>query len=255
MNFFFVVPTLNSSDNLSRLVSSLTSQSYSNWRLLFVDGGSNKYNLDKLKAYCKSNNKFSWKKQTKKIDGIYGAMNDGFNAAKEEEWLIFWGSDDWAFSNKSLDILDKKIRKLSKKLKPDLVICSGKYISKEERIVRSTKFYFFINYWISIFFGSSPPHQATIFGSGVRKVLKSFSTEYRLAADLDYFCKLSNFKNMKVQQLNLNFVKIGCGGISQRKTKLRFYEVLKIYKKRFSIFWIIPFTSRYIYRLLSLIKK
>ena len=34
MKFFFVVPTLNSSDNLSRLIISLKEQTYSNWRVL-----------------------------------------------------------------------------------------------------------------------------------------------------------------------------------------------------------------------------
>ena len=50
-DIFFVVPTLNSSDNLSRLIISLKEQTYSNWRVLFIDGGSNKYNLDKLKNF------------------------------------------------------------------------------------------------------------------------------------------------------------------------------------------------------------
>ena len=255
MNFFFVVPTLNCSDILSRLVHSLNSQSYSNWRVLFVDGGSDKYNLDKIKDYCKNNNQFSWKIQTKKFNGIYGAMNDGFNEARENDWLIFWGSDDWAFSNKSLEILFNQITNLSRGSIPDLVFCRGKYINEKNQVVRTTKFNFFLNYWISIFFGASPPHQATIFGLGVRKVLTNFSTEFTLASDLDYFCKVANSKKIKIEILNLNFVKIGCGGISQIKTKLRFYEVCKIYKNNFSIFWFFPFISRYIYRLITIVKR
>ena len=27
--------------------------------------------------------------------GIYGAMNEGFKNVKEDEWLFFWGDDDW----------------------------------------------------------------------------------------------------------------------------------------------------------------
>ena len=253
--FLFVVPTLNSSEILSRLVNSLRMQSYSNWRVLFVDGGSSEYNLDLIKAYCKDSDKFSWKKQNEKINGIYGAMNDGFNQVKENEWLIFWGSDDWAFSNKSLELLSNQIKNLSKKNTPDLVFSCGKYINEKNQIVRSAKFNFFINYWISIFFGMSPPHQATIFGPGVRKVLNKFETKYILAADLDYFCKLSNYKRVKIEIVNLNFVKIGCGGISQIKTNLRFNEVFKIYNKKYSIFWVVPFLFRYLYRFLSLLKK
>ncbi len=255
MSFFFVVPTLNSSDTLSRLVNSLTNQTYSSWRVLFVDGGSDKYNLDKIKAYCSNNAKFSWKKQTKNFTGIYGAMNDGFIEAKDNEWLIFWGSDDWAFSNKSLEILFIQIKKLTKRSIPDIVFCNGKYVNFEDQIVRSSKFNFFINYWISIFFGASPPHQGVIFGVGIRKVLSEFSTKYCLAADLDYFCKLTKYKNIKIKLVNQNLVKIGCGGISQIKKKLRFQEVYKIYKNNFSIFWFVPFIFRYVFRLFTLLEK
>ena len=255
MKFFFVVPTLNSSDNLSRLIISLKEQTYSNWRVLFIDGGSNKYNLDKLKNFCNNHDKFNWKKQTDNLDGIYGAMNEGFIEAKENEWLIFWGSDDWAFSYKCLENLFNKINILSKKSTPDLIFCKGFYIDDNNKIVRYSKFNYFINYTFSIFLGSSPPHQAAIFGKGVRKVLNNYKVEYKLAADLDYFINLANYKKLNIQKIDLDFVKIGCGGVSQKKSKLRFNEVNKIYKKRFSFLWIVPFIFRYIFRLITLIKK
>ena len=47
-------------------------------------------------------------------------MNEGFIEAKENEWLIFWGSDDWAFSYNCLENLFNKINILSKKSTPDL---------------------------------------------------------------------------------------------------------------------------------------
>tara|TARA_Y100000589_G_C27135095_1_gene622201 strand:- start:798 stop:1559 length:762 start_codon:yes stop_codon:yes gene_type:complete len=252
--FFFVIPTLNSSDTLSRLVNSLKNQSFLHWRVIFIDGGSDKHNLDQIKSYCINDYRFNWKKQTHSLSGIYGAMNDGFNEANDNEWLIFWGADDWAFSDESLKNLSIKIKKMSKQSIPDLIICDGKYINNN-KIIRSTKFNYFINYWTSIFLGGSPPHQGTLFGLGVRKVLNHFETKYRLAADLDYFSKLSYFKYLKIKKVNLNFVKIGCGGVSQQKSKLRFYEVSKIYKERFSIYWFIPFISRYIYRIITLIRK
>lgn len=255
MEFFFVVPTLNSSDTLSRLVISLTNQSYQKWRVLFVDGGSNKYNLNIIKSYCNNNDKFNWQKQKTNIHGIYGAMNEGFKKAKENEWLVFWGTDDWAFSFNSLEILSNRIRTLSKKSIPDLVVCDGIYINEKNQIIRSAKFNYFINYLFSIFFGGSPPHQAALFGNGVRKVLANYAVEYKLAADLDYFTKLLKYKNIKIKKVNLNFVKIGCGGVSQRESKLRFYEVYKIYKKRFKFLWIIPFIFRYIFKFLTLIQK
>ena len=255
MTFFFVVPTLNSSEDLSKLVFSLKEQTYKKWRVLFIDGGSNKYNLDKIKDYCNKDDKFNWNNQKNNLNGIYGAMNQGFSEAKEDEWVIFWGSDDWAFSQNCLENLHNHIRILSKKSIPDLILCSGLYVNEENIIVRSTKFNYFINYAISIFLGSSPPHQASVFGKGVRRVLNHYSVEYKLAADLDYFIKISKYKNLNIKKVDLNLVKIGCGGISQKKSKLRFTEVYTIYKKRFNFLWIVPFLSRYIFRLLTLVKK
>ena len=75
--------------------------------------------------FCNNHDKFNWKKQTDNLDGIYGAMNEGFIEAKENEWLIFWGSDDWAFSYKCLENLFNKINILSKKSTPDLIFCKG----------------------------------------------------------------------------------------------------------------------------------
>ena len=253
--FFFVVPTLNSSDNLSSLVLSLTKQTYKKWRVLFIDGGSNQYNLNIIKGYCNNHKKFNWITQSNIHDGIYGAMNEGFSESKDNEWTIFWGSDDWAFSTNSLENLSNGIKILSKNSIPDLVLCKGIYVNDKNIIIRSTKFNYLINYSLSIFFGSSPPHQAAIFGKGVRRVLNNYALEYKLAADLDYFTKIAKFKNLNIKKLDLNFVKIGTGGISQKNSKLKFIEVYRIYKKRFTFLWIVPFISRYIFRLLTLFKK
>ncbi len=255
MMFFFVVPTLNSSDNLSRLVISLKKQTYQKWRVLFIDGGSNQYNLNIIKAYCNNHEKFNWKIQSNIHEGIYGAMNEGFSETKDNEWTIFWGSDDWAFSINSLESLFNRIKILSENSIPDLVLCDGIYVNQKNIIIRSTKFNYLINYSLSIFLGSSPPHQAAIFGKGVRRVLNNYDVEYKLAADLDYFTKIAKFKNLNIKKSDFNFVRIGTGGVSQKNSKLRFREVYIIYKKRFSFLWIVPFVFRYIYRLLTLVKK
>ena len=99
INFFFLIPTLNSSDCLPRLISSLKKQTYLNWRVLFVDGESEKNHRHWLIDFCSNEEKFSWIEQNNK-KGIYTAMNYGFQKAKKDEWLFFWGSDDWAKKSK-----------------------------------------------------------------------------------------------------------------------------------------------------------
>ena len=50
------------------------------------------------------------------------------------------------------------------------------------------------DYRRSLWFGSTPPHQATVFGPGARRRLAHYSPFFRLSGDLDYFLKLSDFR-------------------------------------------------------------
>ena len=52
VKFFFLIPTLNSTNNLSRLISSFQEQTYKNWRIMFVDGFSNKFHKNKMQEIC-----------------------------------------------------------------------------------------------------------------------------------------------------------------------------------------------------------
>ena len=145
----------------------------------------------------------------------------------------------------------------------DLLICEGKYYdANNKKPIRKASFQLlkrslFIkdNYKISLFLGSTPPHQATIFTKKVISKISKFSTQFSLAADLDYFLKLTKFKEINVQKINLEIVKITNGGISQRKGLLRTKEVIQSYLNIFGFCWPIPFTLRYLRRLKSLIIK
>ena len=64
----------------------------------------------------------------------------------------------------------------------------------------------------SLFLGSTPPHQATLFGPGSRSKLAYYSAGFRLSADLDYFLKLSRHHDLLVQCLDLELVHMADGG-------------------------------------------
>ena len=42
----------------------------------------------------------SLKEKQTSNSGIYGAQNIGFNLCKDNEWMLYWGSDDYAFNKK-----------------------------------------------------------------------------------------------------------------------------------------------------------
>ena len=120
-SLLIVVPTLDSYLLLSRLVASLQEQTWSNWRLLFVDGPSSFEHRSWLIQCCANEPRCRFVSQTSDCPGIFGAMNQGFAEAASDEWVLFWGSDDWAAGPSVLSELVFALeRSISQSIVPDL---------------------------------------------------------------------------------------------------------------------------------------
>ena len=252
-----IVPTLNTYLILPKLINSLKIQTWKDWNLLFVDGDSTKKHFKWIKTLCLSDSRFNLIKQGENFKGIYGAMNQGFQTIKDNELVLFWGSDDWAISSSVFEDIILKVNSYKKKY--DLIICRGRYIDfKTQRITRNSNFLknnFLIsldrkNFQKSLFLGMTPPHQATFFNKNSFKKLSSFSENLKLASDLDYFLRFSSIDNISVLVLDNELVNMTNNGISSQQSLLRFKEVFYAYKNIFGIFFLVPYTLRYIRRIL-----
>ena len=256
-----VVPTLNSYLFLPKLIKSIQSQTFSKWSILFVDGESNHNHREFIKEYCSKEKRCEWIEQSITRKGIFGAMNQGFHNTGSNEWLLFWGSDDWAATPYVFEQIINIVETYKPPL-PDLIVCKGRYINSLNNIpMRKTTFLstkgntvLLANYFRNkLFWGSTPPHQATIFGPGARSKLRRYSEDFRLSADLDFFLKLSTSKNLKVLNSDLEIVHMSDGGISGIQTQKRLSEVRLAYKNTFGFMWWFPFLMRYIKKLASVI--
>jgi len=107
----------------------------------------------------------------------------------------------------------------------------------------------------SLFLGMTPPHQATFFNKNAFDKLSSFSENLKLASDLDYFLKFSCIDNISVLVIDNELVYMSNNGVSSKKVFLRFREVFNSYKNIFGIFFFVPYTLRYIRRILVKIFK
>ncbi len=252
-----IVPTLNTYLILPKLINSLKIQTWKDWNLLFVDGDSTKKHFNWLETSCLSDSRINLIKQEKKFKGIYGAMNQGFKTIKDNELVLFWGSDDWAISPSAFEDVISKVN--SYKNKYDLLICRGRYIDyKTKKITRNSNFFknkllISLNrkmFRKSLFLGMTPPHQATFFNKNAFDKLSSFSENLELASDLDYFLKFSSIDNISILVLNNQLVNMSTNGVSSQKNILRFKEVFYSYKNIFGIFFFVPYTLRYIRRIL-----
>lgn len=261
-SILIVVPTLNSYHLLGRLVKSLQIQSYQNWRLVFVDGHSCLEHRNWLDCLCYSESRCSWVFQDPRQNGIFGAMNQGFAIAKPDDWLLFWGSDDWAASPTVIGEAMAALNVCSLH-QSDLLICNGRYVnSTTGELGRCTSFNLSLttkstfccrDYRRAMMLGFTPPHQTTLIGPGARARLARYADGFRLSADLDYFLQLSRFDDLRLKALDLELVHISSGGISGQQTQRRLQEVRRAYQRAFGRLWWLPFIARYVRRIFSLL--
>lgn len=255
ISLLIVVPTLNSHRLLPRLVRSLQQQSWTNWRMLFIDGPSGSEHRQWLQQCCSSEPRCSWVMQSPEHVGIFGAMNQGFALSAPEDWVMFWGSDDWAASPHVLAAVISAIE--AEDRRPDLLVCQGRYADYESmKLGRLTRFQCpsvstIAAYRRALWFGSTPPHQSTLFSPGARSKQILYASGYRLTADLDYFLQISRHPDLLVINLDLELVHMADGGVSGQQTQRRLQEVHRAYRRLYGWRWCFPFFARYIRRTLS----
>ena len=263
INFLVVVPTLNSYQLLPRFTQSLQSQTFRDWRCLFIDGPSCQAHRQWLSNCCQTDPRFQWSEQKPIHHRIFGAMNQGFQEAQPGEWILFWGSDDWAASSTVLQRLSEAIPTQSQDKSTDLVIAKGRYANTQGQLSRRTAFSAkgscidlnAASFRRKLFLGQTPPHQGTLFGPSVQRKLNQYDEHYPLAADLDYFLRLSNQKALNIRCIDLELIHMSDGGVSGQHTKSRFNQVKTTYQQTFGSLWWVPFISRYIRRLTSAWKR
>lgn len=259
LKILLVVPTLDSYQLLGQLVRSLEEQSFRHWRVLFIDGRSNKQHKEWLKYQCDRDDRFRWEDERYNHRGIFAAMNQGFMHASDDEWVLFWGSDDIAAEKNIFEKIEQRLKDMNDS--PDLYICRARYYSmdrllKNDCTMVKRRFSTFIprgTFRDSLFWGSTPPHQATLFGPGARRILDSYDEEFKLTGDLDYFLRLSQHTDVRIFVDRLVLVLMGDSGVSANENKRRFREVTRSYKKSFGSLWYFPFMMRYLQRIRSLL--
>ena len=127
ISVLIIVPTKNSSKHIEKLIISLFKQNDPNWRVIFIDYKSDKNQKKYLQNICGRDSRFSIEKQTSN-NGIYGAQNIGFELCNHNEWILFWGSDDYASNTKVISNIRENIKK---NITHDLIIFKGKYVDWE----------------------------------------------------------------------------------------------------------------------------
>ena len=250
ISVLIIVPTKNSTKYLGNLVSSLLEQNDPNWRVIFIDFNSKSYHKNYLKKICEQDNRFSIEKQISN-NGIYGAQNIGFKFCNNNEWMFFWGSDDYAYNNKIISQIRKKI---FKNMLNDLIIFKGRFVDLDTRKEKSKNHFSKFKtknlknnaYKKLLFLGFRQTHQGTLINPRLNLKDLRYDDKLSLAADLNFYLDCAKKNNLNARIINMNVVDIGIGGVSRKNHIKRFKEVIYIYWKNFKFLFFIPFILRYI---------
>ncbi len=261
IKFLIVVPIFNSLSLLPKFTHSLLSQTHNNWRVLFIDGGSNDSDINYLDLLCASDSHFSYQHELQDSKGIFSAMNQGFKTSDNNEYTLFWGSDDWPANKYTLEDISNFVLSYRSSIETNhFYIFSSRYFSnKLNCLVRKSSFpnikfprsLAHISFRLLLFLGFTPPHQATLFSPLVKKLISEYNPKYKLSADLDYFLRLSSKTIVNFKVSTQEVVYMSDSGTSSASLGLRLLNVLSSYFNSFGIFFPIPFLLRYFNRLIS----
>lgn len=179
--FSIIIPTCNSGKTIAACIDSVLHQSFDNYELLIMDGGSTDDTLKIASSY--NNNKITIVSEAD--SGVYDAMNKGIKRAKGK-WLYFLGSDDTLYC----DII---LMKISREIKnnPASKIIFGDVFTSDDTIEK------FTNYGFVELLDRCICHQAIFYHHSLF-ANKQYSLDYKVCADWDFNMQVFTYKNHPV---------------------------------------------------------
>ena len=105
-SFSIIIPTYNSESSLKETLDSILEQSFADFEIVLMDGGSKDHTI----AVAESYNDIRLKIYSEPDNGVYDAMNKGITRSSGQ-WIYFIGSDDYLHA---ADVLQKVYHQLEK---------------------------------------------------------------------------------------------------------------------------------------------
>lgn len=220
MKISIIIATLNNQDTIDKNLSSINFQTYKNFEIIVIDGGSKDKTLDILKKYNFLNIKF--KKQKSK--GVYGAFNEGIKLSTGEI-IVILNADDFFNHEECLNII---FNEFNKDKNIDLLMSNVKIISKKNIVKRIYKSNNFKNYMF--YFGHMPPHTGIFVKKKIYENYGYFIENFNNAGDFEFLLRVLYKKKIKFKKLDDYLVTMFSGGKSNKSIKSFFVNTLEIKK-------------------------
>ena len=200
--FSIIIPTYNSSTTLGPALKSVVHQSFDDFEICVIDGGSNDDTIEIIKESAASDNRIKW--ISEKDGGVYDAMNKGIAMAKGK-WLYFLGSDDYLFDK---DVLAKVFAFISGNPKADFIYGSvtssylgEKYDGAFDQMKLTRQ---------------SICHQAIFYKRTVFDLLGNYKLKYKVNSDWEFNLRCFFEHKINTQYIDLIIAYFSGGGLSNR---------------------------------------
>lgn len=205
-----ITATFNRENTLSRALTSINNQTYKNIQKVIIDGASTDKTKDIVKPYLNHNDIFL----TEPDEGIYDALNKGISLSKGEI-IGFLHSDDIYNGN---DIL-RTVMNIFLKQDIDIVYGDLSYFKKfnPEKVVRTYRSVLLSKK--NLAWGKMPAHPTIFIKKKIYKKIGLFNTDYRIAGDYEFLCRLVNNYNFKAIHIPKIFINMQLGGASTKGIK------------------------------------
>jgi putative colanic acid biosynthesis glycosyltransferase len=240
MRFSIITVTLNNLEGLIRTIKSVSIQSFRDFQLMVIDGGSVDGSVPWLIELANKNKYINVVSGSD--EGLYDAMNKGIRLSTGE-YFIFLNSGDSFFSSDSLERIQAAAleRENPHFIFGDTIeLIDGHLFYKK---ARSQKF---------VLYGMFAHHQSMVYSSDIiKKNSLTFNLLYSLAADWDFTIRFLNLSG-NILRLHFPISVFVAGGISsnyflglQEQFKIR-KSVFKLSSFSCGVFFIFHFLLNFI---------
>jgi glycosyltransferase involved in cell wall biosynthesis len=220
-----ITATYNRDTTVVRALSSIKSQTYTDIQIVVVDGASQDNTVLLVSPMLGDKDIL----QSEPDLGIYDALNKGLGLA-EGDIIAFLHSDDLYFDN---DVISNVVQIFSDDsvdvVYGDVSFFSGSNVTKIIRKYRSDKLSEKNLAW-----GKMPAHPAMFIRRRIYKEIGFFETNFKIAGDYEFLCRLVHYANLKSVYIPSVLVRMQLGGVSTggfRNTVLLNKEVFRAIRK------------------------
>ena len=197
-----ILTTYNSIANLKKTLHSIEMQDYPEIEVNIKDGGSTDGTIGKIKEY-KQNSKFEVKWMTSPDNGIYDAMNQGYQMSTGE--IIVFFNDVFTMP----DAVSRTVSLIENS--PDCVGAHADLIYADDTKV--------VRYWKmgpqkSLYTGWMPGHPTLFLKRDIYEKYGLYKTDYKISADYEFMVRFLEDKRNHLAYLPEIIIRMYYGGTS-----------------------------------------